>query len=256
MPLSKLFLFALKAIPLVKAGDDLAVLIKESLAASEATLCRGDVVVIAQKIFSKAQDRTVDLKNVVPSPESFKLAAETEQDPRMVELILSESVEVVRHRPRVLVVAHRLGMVMANAGIDASNVESSEHQERVLLLPKDPNGDCLRLRKKLSRIYGVELAVIMNDSVGRAWRQGTASIALGASGISPLWDLRGEEDLFGRPLMVSQTGLADELSSAASILQGQGNEGTPIVIVRGGQFPDNGEDASSLIRPKADDMFR
>ena len=256
MSLSEMRLFVLPAIPHVKPGDDLAVLIQKSLAVSNEVLCSGDVVVIAQKIFSKSQDRYVDLKKVAPSSGALKLATETEKDPRLVELILQESTQVLRSRPGVLIVAHRLGVVLANAGIDASNVEPDGNQERVLLLPQDPDAECFRLRKALSRIYGIELAVIMNDSVGRAWRQGTASIALGASGISPLLDLRGEPDMFGRPLMVSQTGLADELASAASILQGQGNEGTPVVIIRGVQFPDNAQDASSLIRPEAEDLFR
>ncbi|MBF0279683.1 MAG: coenzyme F420-0:L-glutamate ligase [SAR324 cluster bacterium] len=256
MSLSKMTLFSLPGFPLVKPGDDLTFLIQEALASSKESLLAGDVVVIAQKVFSKAQNRYVDLNNIVPSEEAVKLAEETQKDPRVVELILSESTEVVRHRPGVMVVAHRLGMVMANAGIDASNVDPHEGQERVLLLPKNPNNDCLRMRKALQKIFNVDLAVIMNDSVGRAWRLGTAGIALGASGISPLWDLRGKPDLFGRPLLVSQTGLADEISAAASILQGQGNEGTPIVIVRGLHFPDNGKDASSLLRAKDDDLFR
>jgi len=253
---SQMQLFALPDLPMVRPGDDLAALIGDSLARMDKTLQDGDILVLAQKIVSKANDRIFDLRDVTPSARAEALAVEVDKDPRVVELILGEAVEVVGKRPGVLVVAHRLGVVLANAGIDASNVEQEGGSEHVLLLPEDPDEDCRQLRRELERRHGVEVAVIINDSVGRAWRQGTMGLAIGSAGLPALWDLRGEPDLFGRELMVSEVGLADELSSAASILQGQGNQGQPVILIRGLQFPPSGQGADALPRPAEQDMFR
>ena len=253
----QLTLSTIDGIPLVKPGDDITSLLLDALAASGEALGDGDILVVAQKIFSKAQDRYVDIADVTPSPRAEALAIEVDKDPRLVELILSESSEVVRHRPGVLIVAHRLGFVMANAGIDASNVaEGGEEDERVLLLPVDPDGDCARVREEIRERVGVDVAVIMNDSVGRAWRSGTASIAIGVAGMPAILDLRGEDDLFGRPLKVSIVGIADELAGAASVLQGQAAEGAPAVVIRG--FTADGEPSNgqALIRDKSEDLFR
>ena len=203
-----LSLFALPGIPMVQPGDDLAALIAEGFARAGEAAAAGDVLVVAQKIVSKSEGRYANLATVEPGEEARELAALTDKDPRMVELILSESRRVVRHRPGVIIVEHRLGFVMANAGIDNSNVEPAGADERVLLLPRDPDGSARRLREGLRARLGVDCAVIVNDSVGRAWRVGTVGLALGAAGLPSLLDLRGRDDLFGRPLEVTQVALA------------------------------------------------
>ena len=186
------------------------------------------------------------------------MAAAVEKDPRIVELILSESEEVVRHRPGVLIVAHRIGVVMANAGIDHSNIEHPEGVEQVLLLPENPDGSAERLRQDMAERYGADIAVIVNDSVGRAWRNGTVGIAIGVAGLTSLNDLRGQQDLFGRTLEVSEVGTADEIASAASLLMGEGAEGMPVILVRGFVPPrqEPARDARALVREKTIDMFR
>ena len=253
-PAAELSIAALAGIPLVKEGDDIAGLILNGLAASGLLLRRGDVLVIAQKIVSKAEGRVVDLRGVTPSPRAKQLAAEVDKDPRLVELILRESTEVVRHRKGVLVVAHRSGIVLANAGIDASNVAGDEH--RVLLLPEDCNRSCRELRAQLAVRTGVEAGVLIIDSLGRAWRNGTVGVALGAAGLPALLDLRGTPDLFGRELRSTEVGVADEIAAAASMLMGQAGEGTPIVLLRGLNLPSADGSAADLIRPREIDLFR
>ena len=251
-----LSLFALPGIPMVQPGDDLAALIADGFAHAGEAAAAGDVLVVAQKIVSKSEGRYANLATVEPGRQARELAAMTDKDPRMVELILSESRRVVRHRPGVIIVEHRLGFVMANAGIDNSNVEPAGTDERVLLLPRDPDGSARRLREGLRQRLGADCAVIVNDSVGRAWRIGTVGLALGAAGLPSLLDLRGREDLFGRPLEVTQVGLADELAAAASLLQGEADEGMPAVVVRGLAAAGPGNDGAALIRDEADDLFR
>lgn len=254
-PLS-LSLFALPGIPLVEPGDDLAALIAEGIARANESLRDGDVVVIAQKVVSKSENRFFLLDEVTPSEKALGLARETDKDARLVELILSESDRVLRYRQGVLIVVHRLGFVLANAGIDRSNVGPEKEGERVLLLPEDPNASCERIRRGLHDLGGATVAVVMNDSLGRAWRNGTTGVALGSSGLPALMDIRGREDLFGRPLEVTQIGLADEIASAASLLQGQADEGTPFVVVRGMTFSGSPTDAGALIRDSEEDLFR
>lgn len=249
-------LVALPAIPLVKPGDDLVDLVLHGLAAAGRSLGEGDVLVVAQKIVSKSEDCYVDLRRVNPSSRARELAALCRKDARLVELILSESTEVVRYRPGVLVVVHRLGVVLANAGIDHSNVEPVSGAERVLLLPKNPDDTCRRLHETLRVRAGVEVGVIINDSAGRAWRNGTVGIALGAAGLPSLLDLCDRRDLFDRPLLVTKEGIGDELAAAASLLQGQADEGTPVVLIRGFTARGAGARAAALIRPEAEDLFR
>ena len=215
------------------AGDDIAALIADALQRSGLTLQSGDVLVIAQKIVSKAEGRLVALASVTPSARAQTLAAEVDKDPRLVELILQESTEVVRHRKNVLVVAHRNGYVLANAGIDASNVGEGDDDSHVLLLPEDCNRSCREIRRRLAERTGVEIAVVINDSLGRAWRNGTVGTALGAAGPPALLDLAGTPDLFGRKLRTTEVGIADEIAAAASLLMGQAGEGTPVVLLRG-----------------------
>jgi coenzyme F420-0:L-glutamate ligase/coenzyme F420-1:gamma-L-glutamate ligase len=249
-------ILAVPGIPLVRRDDDLVALIGEGVARSDIVPRGGDVFVVTQKIVSKAEGRMVDLATVKPSTKAIELAGKVQKDPRIVELILSESVRIVRARPGVLIVEHRLGFVMANAGLDQSNVASPDGREQALLLPVDPDGSAALLRKRLSLRFGVQVAVIISDSFGRAWRRGTCGVAIGAAGLPSLMDLRGSPDLFGRGLQVSITGHADEIAAAASLVMGQGAEGQPVVVVRGLTWrgPDNS--ASELVRPAAEDMFR
>ena len=251
---AELSIVALAGIPLVREGDNIADLIAQGLAGSGLALRRGDVVVVAQKIVSKAEGRQVDLRTVTPSARAQTLAIEVDKDPRLVELILQESTEVVRYRKGVLVVAHRRGYVLANAGIDASNVAGDD--EHVLLLPEDCNRSCRDIRARLAARTGVGTAVIIIDSLGRAWRNGTVGVALGAAGLPALLDLRGKPDLFGRPLRSTQIGLADEIAAAASLLMGQADEGTPVVLLRGLDLPQTEGSAEALIRDRALDLFR
>jgi len=251
---SSLELLALPGIPMVRAGDDLAALIIAAL--GERRLQAGDVVVVAQKIVSKAEGRTVDIATVTPSAEAERLAAEVGKDPRLVEVILRESTRVVRSRPNLIIVQHRLGFVMANAGVDQSNVAPADGVHRALLLPVDPDASAEVLRMKLQAHYGVALGVIVSDSFGRAWRRGTCGIAIGAAGLPSLIDLRGQPDLFGRTLEVSIIGFADEIAAAASLLQGQAAEAQPVVLVRGLDWSAPQAPASELLRPLEEDLFR
>ena len=252
----ELRLIALGGVPLVREGDDLCEIILTALERSGEMLLSADVLVLAQKIVSKAQGRYVELASVTPSARALELANVVDKDPRVIELILRESSEVLRIRRDVIVVVHRLGFVMANAGIDFSNAEANEGDTRVLLLPSDPDGECERLRRELQERNGSRIGVIINDSHGRAWRNGTVGVAIGASGVPALLDLRGKPDLFGRALKITQVGLADELAAAASLLMGQADEGTPIVLVRGVRFDAGEGRAADLIRPKELDLFR
>jgi len=249
-------ILAVPGIPLVRKGDDLVAFIGDGLARGGIVPRDGDVFVVAQKIVSKAEGRTFDLATVEPSTEAIELAGKSQKDPRLVELILSESARVVRARPGLLIVEHKLGFVMANAGVDQSNVASPDGPQQALLLPVDPDGSAAALKARLSKKFGVSLAVIINDSFGRAWRRGTCGVAIGAAGLPALMDLRGSPDLFGRTLQVSITGHADEIAAAASLVMGQGAEGQPVVVVRGLAWrgPDNA--ASELVRPAAEDLFR
>jgi len=247
---------AVPGIPLIAPGDDLAGLIAEGIARGSLAPRKDDVIVIAQKVVSKAEGRGVDLATVKPSARAVELAKEVQKDPRLVELILSESVRVVRSRPNVLIVEHRLGFVMANAGVDQSNVASPDGPQYALLLPLDPDGSAQKLQARLSALHGVPLAVVITDSFGRAWRRGTAGVAIGAAGLPALLDLRGNPDLFGRALQVSISGFADEIAAAASLVMGQGNEAQPVVLMRGLTWNAAANPASELVRPAAEDMFR
>ncbi|MEK7426711.1 MAG: coenzyme F420-0:L-glutamate ligase, partial [Actinomycetota bacterium] len=204
-----LALTGLEGIPEIRAGDDLAALTVDALGRARIALAPGDVLVVAQKIVSKSEGRSVALAGVTPSPRAIELAAVTRKDARLIELMLSDSKDVLRAKEDVIIVEHRLGCVMANAGIDQSNVERGG--ESVLLLPLDPDGSCERLRVALRGATGVDPGVIINDSFGRAWRNGTVGIALGVAGLPGLLDLRGRPDRFGKKLQITQVGLADEV---------------------------------------------
>ena len=249
----KISLIPVTELPLVIPGDDISALIISTLDDADETLVDGDVLVIAQKIISKAEDRYVSLDTVSPSEEAFNLARKTGKDPRLVELILQESTAVVRYRPGVIIVEHRLGIIHANAGIDQSNIEG---EDRVLLLPEDPDASAANIRMRLMGHYDIELAVIINDSSGRAWRNGVVGYAIGCSGINPLADLRGNTDLYGRKLTVTVVAVADEMACAASLLMGQGKEAVPAVIIRGARVERGGGGAGVLMREPSEDLFR
>ena len=243
-------------IPLVRPRDDLAELLILACERQAISPKEGDVLVLAQKVVSKAEARYIDLATVVPSARAQSLAAEVEKDPRLVEVILGESHRVVRRRPGILIVEHRLGFVMANAGVDRSNVDPEAGAEPVLLLPRDPDGSAATLLARLSAHFGKPLAVIISDSWGRAWRRGTVGVALGAAGLPAVMDLRGRPDLFGHELRVTETGFADEIASAASLLMGQAAEATPAVLVSGLSWSAASMPANALIRPPEEDLFR
>ena len=249
----KISVIPVTGLPLVAPGDDVAALIIAALDSADDTLNDGDVLVIAQKIISKAEDRYVSLNSVIPSDEAATLAQKTGKDPRLVELILSESKAVVRYRPGVIIVEHRLGIIHANAGIDQSNVDG---EDRVLLLPEDPDASAADIRMRLMQHYDIELAVIINDTSGRAWRNGVLGYAIGCSGINPLVDLRGTADLYGRKLVVTEVAVADEMACAASMLMGQGKEAVPAVVIRGARVEQGGGGAGVLIRDPSEDLFR
>ncbi len=252
----RLELIAVPDFPLVRPGDDLAALLADRLTAAGLAPRAGDVLVLAQKIVSKAEGRIVDLATVTPSPRAVALAAEVGKDPRLVETILSESTRVVRHRPNLLIMEHRLGFVMANAGVDHSNLAAPGGPDQVLLLPRNPDASAAGLRTALEASFGVRLAVVITDSFGRPWRRGSAGVAIGAAGLPALVDLRGTPDLFGRTLEVTQVGLADEIAAAASLLQGQGPEAQPAVLLRGLAWSAPDAPAADLVRPPAEDLFR
>lgn len=253
---TQLSLIALSHLPDVQPGDDLPALILAALAEAGLTLQAGDVLAIAQKIVSKAEGRLVDLTTVTPGPEALRVAAQTDKDPRQVELILRESEEISRLKKGVLIVRHRLGFVSANAGIDRSNVQQAATGEWVLLLPRDPDNSAESIRQALQAQSGVPLGVIITDSHGRPFRLGTVGVALGVAGIPALWDRRGEPDLYGYRLQHTDVGVADEIAAAAGLLMGQAAEGTPVVLVRGLQLPSRLGRAGDLIRPKDQDLYR
>lgn len=255
-------LHALEGIPLIKPGDSLDAFILAALTQSRLQLEDGDVLVVAQKIISKAEGRYGYLDEITPSEQALKLAEKTQKDPALVELILQESNEVVRTRPGVIIVAHKQGYVHANAGIDRSNISHKEHEsdpergERVLLLPIDCDASATRLRESLKAKTGIAPHIIINDSAGRAWRQGTCGFALGTAGFDPLVNLVGKPDLFDRPLEMTEVAVADELGAAASFLMGQADEGAPVVLIKGANLAPSDQGSKALIRPKERDLFR
>lgn len=255
MPLT---LTALPGIPMIEPGDSLAEIIIEGLLRAEINLQDGDVLVLAQKIVSKAEGRKVNLADIQPSQDAVELAAQVQKDPRLIELILGESREVLRTRPGTVIVEHKLGFVCANAGIDASNVagEPSDGQAWVLLLPEDPDASAAQIRASLEAAGGKRIGVLVIDSHGRAWRNGVIGTAIGLSGLPGLVDLRGEPDLFGYSLRITTVAAADELAAAASLLMGQAAEGTPVVHVRGFPYALREGKLAELIRPHEQDLFR
>lgn len=251
-----LTLTALSPFPLVRPGDDLAALVIGVLQDKGLRPADGDVLVVAQKVVSKAEGRYLDLATLTPSPRAHEIAAVVRKEPHFVEAVLQESERVVRQAPEVLIVEHRLGYVMANAGIDRSNIDPEHGADPVLLLPENPDASAERLMFRFQEQFGTRMAVIVSDSFGRPWRRGTMGVALGAAGLPALRDLRGRPDLYGRALRVTETGFADEIAAAASLLMGQSDEAVPAVLVRGLRWEEATAPAAKLIRPPNEDLFR
>jgi coenzyme F420-0:L-glutamate ligase/coenzyme F420-1:gamma-L-glutamate ligase len=253
-----LTLTSLQNIPLIRQGDHLADIVVAALQQDRIELEDNDILVFAQKIISKAEGRAVNLKTVTPSTHARELARQTEKDARLVELILAESNLILRTRPGTIVVEHRLGFVCANAGIDHSNVagEGDDSADWVLLLPLDPDRSAEAIRREIESRTGKQIGVLIIDSHGRAWRNGTVGVAIGIAGMPGLQDLRGTTDLFGFTLRITQVGVADELAAAASLVMGQAAEGTPVIHVRGFPYALRESSLRELIRPKEQDLFR
>ena len=244
----------LPAMPEIIPGDDLALRIAEALDAAHVARQAGDILVVTQKIVSKAEGRFIALDDVEPSPQATDLAATVRKDARVVELVLRESAAIVRAVPHVLITRHRTGHVMANAGIDRSNLGARD-DEAALLLPEDADASAERLREALSR-RGIDMAVLITDSFGRPWRHGVVNVAIGASGLPSLIDRRGSRDRDGRALEVTQIAVADMLASAAGLVMGEGAEGVPVAIVRGLHWDAPVCPAAALVRPPEEDLFR
>jgi coenzyme F420-0:L-glutamate ligase/coenzyme F420-1:gamma-L-glutamate ligase len=255
--LNSITLTALPGIPLISPGDDLALIIAEALSAFGFSLIQSDILVVAQKIVSKAEGRAVKLSEVRPSPRALELAKVVHKDPRLVEVILSESVEVVRTRPGLLIVRDKRGWVCANAGVDRSNVAQDKDADGVVLrLPLDPDASATCLRRELRQRLGVEVGVIVADSHGRPHRDGVIGVAIGVAGLAALEDWRGRPDLFGYRLQHTDVAVADQVASAATLLMGQAGAGLPVVVARGVPHTARDGSARELVRPPEMDMFR
>ncbi len=244
-------IIALRGIGEVKPGDDLSALIAQALYDNDLKTEAGDILVITSKIVSKAENQFVKLDSVAPSKAALELAAQTGKDARLAELVLSESSSILRVARNLIIARHRLGLVLANAGIDASNVGRRDH---VLLLPSDPDASASDIRSGLAA-RGHNLAVIISDSLGRAWRLGVVNVAIGAAGIAALVDRRGELDRDGRVLEVTEVAVADMIAAAAGLVCGEAAESVPVALLRGCQLPAGERTARSLVRPIEQDLF-
>ena len=243
-----------KGLPMIQEGDDLAHLITNQLRDNQQPLEHGDVVVIAQKVVSKAEGRLVSLASVTPSDEAISLATETEKDPRLVEVILRESEAVVRRKPGVMIMRHRLGHVGAHAGVDQSNIDHADG-DAALLLPLNPDASAKSLRDAIRHRLGKEIGVLISDSGNRPWRLGTTGIAIGASGFTVLDDHRGGTDLYGRELKVTLINRADSIATAATLIMGETTEQIPVAIVRGFDYEPSDQTAAMINRPIEEDLF-
>ncbi|MFP4344641.1 MAG: coenzyme F420-0:L-glutamate ligase [Anaerolineales bacterium] len=255
MSIPRITLWGVPGIPDVRPGDDLVQLIRTALGKAGITLQDGDVLVVTQKIVSKAEGRAVDLAEVEPSAEARQLAEVTGKDPRLVEVILQGSRQVIRQRGPVLIMETQHGWICANAGVDRSNVAGPEG-EIALVLPEDPDGSAERIRQGLRELAGVDVAVIVTDTHGRPWREGTVNVALGVAGMRPIADLRGLPDMFGYTLQVTTVARADELAAASGLITGQAAEGLPVVVIRGADYPRGEGRAVEMQRPPEKDLFR
>lgn len=245
-------IIGLKGIPLIKPGDNLANLIIKAAKNQRLKIENGDVLVIAQTIVSKAEEQIVDLAEIKPSRKAIQLAKKTGKDPKIVELILKESKDVLRTGPDFIIVETKHGFICANAGVDQSNIEKG----KALLLPKNPDKCAEKIRGEIKKITGTDIAVIISDSQGRAFREGVLGTAIGVSGLIPIWDRRGDIDLFGRELKITKVAVADQLTAAASLVMGEANEGIPVVLIRGAFYHKGKGKIRELLFPKKKDVFR
>lgn len=248
----RLEVIGVPGLPEVGAGDDLAALIASAARSAGTPVRPLDIIVVAQKIVSKAEGRTVRLSGVVPGPEARRVASQSGRDARLVQVVLDESKRIVRMSRGVLIVETRHGYICANAGVDASNVPDGDV---VTLLPEDPHASARRIRDGLGRTAGVEVAVIVSDSFNRPWREGSVNVALGVSGMRPLLDQRGAVDDHGRVLRVTVVSLADEIAGAAQLVMGE-VRGTPVAIVRGVDYETSAENPTDQLRQPSRDLFR
>lgn len=250
-----LSLRALRGIGEIAAGTALDDVLLQALAQNGVVLRQYDVIALCQKIVSKAEGRMIDLATVSAGPKARELAAICGKDPRYVEVVLSQSTDVVRCVKGVLIVRHKLGFVVANAGIDQSNIEAGE--SHVLLLPENPDASAARLQDAIRLRAGVQVAVVITDSFGRAWRRGVIGVAIGSAGLCALRDRRGDLDRFGRPLRITEVAVADQVASAATLVMGEAGEGLPMVIVSGldAVLFESTSGSGALVRPAAEDLF-
>ena len=252
---NKLEVIALNNVHSIKENDDIAKIIIDNSREDNLEIQKNDIVVIAQKIISKSEGRLIDLQTVFPSDQAKEIAKQASKDARLVELIIQESNEIIRIQNGVIIVEHNLGHILANAGIDQSNIENGDGH--VLLLPKNPNKSADQIRRDLELSLGVKVGVIITDSMGRAWRLGTTGHAIGSSGVKTIIDLRGKsKDLFGRELKTTVIGFADQIASAAALVTGESNEGKPVAIVSGIDMPSDSDHVHYLIRPTDKDLVR
>ncbi|MCB9139050.1 MAG: coenzyme F420-0:L-glutamate ligase [Caldilineaceae bacterium] len=247
-------LFAVENFPLVHSGDNLAALVVDRLTRMGEQLEPGDILVIAQKIVSKAEGRVVDLATVTPTSAAQELAALTGKDSPTVQVILDDSNEVIRALPGLLITEQRSGWICAHAGVDRSNVDGGS---ALALLPADADASAAQIREEIAALTGVAPGVLINDSHGRPWRQGTVGVCIGCAGLPPVWNQRGLHDLYGYELTGSEECIADELTGAASLIMGQSDEARPVVVIRGYPLPPvEPAPAKSIQRPKERDAFR
>lgn len=253
-----LVLTPIPGIPLINPGDNLASILIDRVKEAGITFEDGDILVLAQKIVSKAEGRLVNLEEVIPSERARMLAADIDKDPRLVELILRESRSVLRTRPGTIIVEHKAGFICANAGIDHSNVQGpyGNPDNWVLLLPEDSDRSAAQIRAAIEQLTGAAIGVMIIDSHGRAWRMGVVGISIGFSGMPGLVDLRGQHDMFGYELRITTVAAADELAGSASLVMGQADERVPTVHVRGFPFTLRDGSLKELIRPTEMDLFR
>lgn len=253
-----LTLTPIPGIPLIYPGDDLGEIIYNKTIESHLEPKPGDIWVIAQKIVSKSENRIINIQTIVPSARAFEIANKTLKDPRFVELVLRESKTVLRQKPGALIVEHKNGFICANAGIDHSNVESSQEnpEDWVLLLPEDADKSAQYIRAKLENLFKMPFGVLIIDSHGRAWRNGTVGTSIGLSGLPAVVDLRGKPDLFGFKLKITQVGAADELAAAASLVMGQADESQPVILASGFPYQLREGSMKELIRDEKEDLFR
>ena len=254
--MASLAINALDGLPEVRPGDDLAGLLIAALEANALAPRDQDILVVAQKVVSKAEGRYLTLSTLEPDAEAQRLAAIVGKDARLLAAVLAESAVVLRAKRNVLIVETRQGFVMANAGIDQSNLEAADHGLRVLLLPEDPDASAAALKTRLDAHFRCQLGVVISDSVGRAWRLGTVGLALGAAGVPSLWDRRGEPDRSGRRLEVTEVAFADAVAAAGVLAMGEAAEGRPAALVRNLTWTAPERPARALLRPRTEDMFR